>query len=55
MGSTFYTELRRGAYVVQVQRDAFHEVARNVRDVERAPKLWSFELVHLSIATSIQG
>ena len=30
MGSTFYTELRTSAYVVQVQRDAFYGLAKGV-------------------------
>ena len=33
--------------VTMLYRAQTVEVARNVRDVERAPKLWSFELVHL--------
>ena len=30
MGSTFYTELRTSAYVVEVQRDAFYGLAKGV-------------------------
>ena len=30
MGSTFYTELRTSAYVVQTQRDAFPGLAKDV-------------------------
>ena len=53
MGSTFYTELRTSAYVVQVQRDAFYGLAKGVT----APNLaccprWIYLLPNADVVSS---